>query len=114
MREYMIEQLPYRPMVTVDYVPRARLPRIADLGLKLAIEKGYRPDDPKRGEWHLNGDINKPPRVVAQLIISQGVHRLSLDGLPPTDRRDVIDAWIHQLPDEAILLLLKACVQQTN
>lgn len=114
MREYAIEGLPHHPMVWIDQVPRERLPRIIEVAVETLQKKGYRPKDPARGPWHLMGDLNKPPRFVAELVASQAVKRLQFAGIPPTHNPEMIIKWLQTLNDEALLSLFRECVLRDN
>jgi hypothetical protein len=114
MRDYLIEGLPYRAIVKVDWVPKERLPRIAELGFEVLKRSGYDRDDPNRGKHHLYGDLSKPPRAVVMLIASQGIKELQLGDLPPVREGNQINKWLFTLSDEALHRLLQVCVVRDN
>lgn len=114
MRDYLIEGLPYRAIVKVEWVPNHRMPRITELSLKVLRDSGYDRSDPNRGKHHLYNDLSKPPRATVMLIASQGIKELQLADLPPVRELEQINKWLFTLPDEALHRLLQVCVQRDN
>ncbi len=111
MREYIIEKLPFRPIVRIEQVPPDALPRIIAAGLKLMKDQGKDVGDPGQ---HLMNDATKSPRVVMLLVASQAIRELELHGHPPTKDVQFIAKWLHSLPDEAIHSLFRECILRVN
>jgi hypothetical protein len=114
MRDYQLDELPYKPIVRIEPITHERSVRVMAKAIELLLAQGYRRDDPNYVKHHLLGDASKPPRVVALLIATQAIKELELAGHPPTRENKHISAWVLTLPDDVAIALLRECVERTN
>jgi hypothetical protein len=114
MRDYIIEELPYRLILRIEQPSPDEVPRIAAKGVELLQAEGYRKGDPARAKYHLLGDTTKPPRIIVMLIARNAIRELELSGHAPTRDNAAICSWLETLPDEGLLPLMRECVVRTN